>query len=142
VDTFVGRWFGKDDAMRRGFLAEFKKPENEGLREMAQTPLLLTLLCLNYEETLAFPQRRVEIYEEAIDALLKKWDTSRNIRRDEVYRNLSLGRKRQMLARIAAATFEEGKYFIPQQVLARHIEDYFSGLPSADANEEADGLAI
>src|SRR5438067_6287634 len=54
------------------FLTEFKKEDNKGLRDLARTPLLLTLLCLAFNETLTFPQRRVEIYEEALDALLKK----------------------------------------------------------------------
>jgi predicted NACHT family NTPase len=142
VQTFVAKWFGESTDRGQAFLEEFQRPDHEGLREMAQTPLLLTLLCLTFEETLSFPQRRVEIYEEAIDALLKKWDSSRNIRRDDIYHKLSLGRKRQMLARIAAATFEEGQYFIPQQVLIRQIEDYLRRLPPADADEDIDGEAV
>lgn len=51
---------------------------------MASTPLLLVLLCLAYEENLTFPQNRSELYKDAIQALLKKWDTSRGIQRDEI----------------------------------------------------------
>lgn len=91
---------------------------------------------------MAFPQRRVEIYEEALDALLKKWDSSRNIRRDEIYRKLSLGRKRQMLARIAAETFERGEYFMQQKDLSRQIVAYLRQLPPADADEDIDGDAM
>ena len=53
----------------------------------------------------AFPARRVDIYEEALDALLKKWDDSRGIQRGSLYKTLSLGRKRQMFARIAYNAF-------------------------------------
>jgi hypothetical protein len=147
IEKFVGNWFrnnegGKDEETCRKFLAEFKKDDNKGLRDLARTPLLLTLLCLAFNETLNFPQRRVEIYEEALDALLKKWDSSRRIKRDEVYRKLSLGHKQNMLARIAAETFENNEYFIPQAELTRRIAEHVKNIPPHDTNEEADGETI
>jgi ribonuclease HI len=147
IQKFVGNWFRnkegeKDEETYRGFLSEFARDENKGLRDLARTPLLLTLLCLAFNEMLTFPQRRVEIYQEALDALLKKWDSSRRIKRGEVYRKLSLGHKENMLARIAAETFEKNEYFIPQPVLERRITDYVKNVPPHDTNEMADGQAI
>jgi hypothetical protein len=146
IETFVGNWFRKegekDEETCRRFLAEFAKNDNKGLRDLARTPLLLTLLCLAFNETLTFPQRRVEIYEEALDALLKKWDSSRRIKRDEVYRKLSLGHKENMLARIAAETFERNEYFIPQKELERLITDHVKNIPPHDTDEAADGEVI
>ncbi len=80
VQQFVKNWFRENEQIGEQFIAEFADIQNRHLRELASSPLLLTLLCLSYQETLGFPQRRVEIYEEAIDALLKKWDASRGIR--------------------------------------------------------------
>jgi predicted NACHT family NTPase len=146
IKTFVSNWFRKegerDEETRDKFMAEFARDDNKGLRDLARTPLLLTLLCLAFNETLTFPQRRVEIYEEAIDALLKKWDSSRRIKRDEVYRKLSLGHKENMLARIAAETFEKNEYFIPQAELERLITDYVKNVPPHDTNEATDGEVI
>jgi adenylate kinase family enzyme len=146
MQTFVGNWFRKegekDEETCTKFLAEFAKADNKGLRDLARTPLLLTLLCLAFNETLTFPQRRVEIYEEALDALLKKWDSSRRIKRDEVYRKLSLGHKENMLARIAAETFEKNEYFIPQSELERRITNYVKNVPPHDTNEATDGEVI
>lgn len=147
IETFVSNWFRnqegeKDEETYRKFMAEFKKEDNKGLRDLARTPLLLTLLCLAFNETLTFPQRRVEIYEEAIDALLKRWDSSRKIKRDEVYKKLSLGHKENMLARIAAETFEKNEYFIPQTALERLIIEYVKNVPPHDTNEAMDGEAI
>ncbi len=91
---FIHRWF-VDAELAGQCWQELEQPENIGLQELARVPLLLTLLAITYEETLHFPQRRVEIYEEAVDALLKKWDSRRRIRRgEEPYKQLSLGRKR------------------------------------------------
>ncbi len=142
INQFVGNWFHEDEETRDKFLSEFKKDDNKGLREMARAPLLLTLLCLAFNETLTFPQRRVEIYEEAVDALLKKWDSSRRIKRDEVYRKLSLGHKENMLARIAAETFEKNQYFIPQSELETLITAYVKNVPPHDTNQATDGEAI
>ncbi|HZT58947.1 MAG TPA: NACHT domain-containing protein [Pyrinomonadaceae bacterium] len=146
IEQFVGHWFRregeKDEETCRRFLTEFKKEENKGLRDMARTPLLLTLLCLAFNETMTFPQRRVEIYKEALDALLKKWDSSRRIKRDEVYRKLSLGHKENMFARIAAETFEGNEYFIPQDRLEKLIADFVRNVPPHDENEAPDGEKI
>jgi hypothetical protein len=142
IKTFVGNWFRNDEETRDKFLGEFEKEDNKGLRDLARTPLLLTLLCLAFNETLSFPQRRVEIYEEALDALLKKWDSSRRIKRDEIYRKLSLGHKENMLARIAAETFEKNEYFIPQAELERYITDYVKNVPPHDTDEATDGEVI
>jgi hypothetical protein len=146
IQAFVSNWFRKegekDEETCKKFLAEFEKADNKGLRDLARTPLLLTLLCLAFNETLTFPQRRVEIYKEALDALLKKWDSTRRIKRDEVYRKLSLDHKENMLARIAAETFERNEYFVPQAELEKRITAYVKNVPPHDTNEAEDGEAI
>jgi predicted NACHT family NTPase len=147
IEQFVGNWFRnqegeKDEETCRKFLTEFARADNKGLRDLARTPLLLTLLCLAFGETLTFPQRRAEIYKEALDALLKKWDSSRRIKRDVIYRKLSLGHKENMLARIAAETFQRNEYFIPQEELERLITDYVRNVPPHDTDETADGEVI
>lgn len=142
IKTFAGKWFSKSPTKKEKFLTEIENKDNEGLKELASIPLLLTLLCLAFNETMTFPQRRVEIYEEATEALLKKWDTSRNIKRDDVYRRLSLGRKRQLLARIAAETFENSEYFIQQERLANKIVEYLCNLPPTDIAEDIDGEIV
>jgi hypothetical protein len=140
--AFIRKWF-KDDSFTRGkFWEEFQRDEHRGLRELGRIPLLLTLLCLAFQETLSFPQRRVEIYQQALDALLKKWDASRKVTRDDIYYKLSLGRKCQMLARIAAGTFEQGSYFFRQAELEKWIVAYLQNLPPADLDEDIDGTAV
>jgi hypothetical protein len=142
MQTFVAQWFQRDEAKRAAFLKEFANPEHLWLRDLARTPLLLTLLCLAFAETMMFPLRRVEIYKEALDALLKKWDSSRNIKRDTIYRQLSLSYKHQMLARIAAETFDGGEQFMRQEDLVGRIIAYLQRLPSNDIAENIPGGAI
>jgi hypothetical protein len=146
IQTFVGNWFRKegkkDEESCTKFLAEFAKDDNKGLRDLARTPLLLALLCIKFAEDFTFPQRRVEIYEDAIDALLKKWDSSRGISRDKIYQKLSLGYKRDLFARLAAESFEQNEYFFPQHELESRITEFLRRVPPHDLNEKPDGEQI
>ncbi len=142
MQAFVNKWFRNTPKTAENFLTEFDKEAHRGLRELGRIPLLLSLLCLNYEETQTFPARRIELYEEAIDALLKKWDSSRQIKRDEGYRQLSLGRKRQLFAKVAYNTFSQDVYFIPQNQLIKHIVAFFKTLPPADEDDQDKGEQV
>ncbi len=103
MGCYIDQWFSYDDDRRQKCRhALLENDENKAVRELAQTPLLLALLCLVYEERGEFPPNRDEIYDEATRALLVKWDSSRNILRDGVYKQLSLKHKQKMLATIAA----------------------------------------
>jgi predicted NACHT family NTPase len=133
IKAFVKKWFSTMPTKGKAFLQEIGKEEHRGLREMAQVPLLLAMLCLAFNDDLRFPMRRVELYRDALEALLRKWDSSRNIKRDEIYRELATGRKHQLFAQIAARAFDEGRYFLAQEELEAQIVAYLSRLPPADA---------
>lgn len=142
IRQFVVKWYQNEESKQKQFFNEFNKPENKRLHELARTPLLLTLLLLAFDETLCFPSRKIDLYKEGVDALLKKWSTSRNIRRDEIYRGLSPRRKEQMLARLAAQNFESRKYFVRKDTLVKQIDYYLSQLPKSDIKGEPDGEAV
>lgn len=142
IKAFVSLWFQHSETKRKAFLEAFARPENLRLGELARRPLLLTLLCLTFDETMSFPQRRAELYEEAIDALLKKWDGSRSIQRGQVYQKLSLGYKRQLLAALAVESFERSEFFMPKQDLANRVVRFMRRLPSVEQSEDIDGDAI
>ena len=97
VEMFVRNWFwdaarpDESAALADKMLAEWEKAEHQGIRDLTRNPLLLTLLCLTYEENLNFPACRGEIYQDALDALLRKWDATRDIRRGILYKRLSHG---------------------------------------------------
>ncbi len=142
IETFVAKWFAENQKTCKLFFDAFKKQEGKRLRDLAKNPLLLTLLSIGFEESLHFPDRRSEIYGEALNALLQKRDSSRGIKRDTIYKKLSLGRKNQMFARIAAETFEKGEYLIEKKSLEKKIVEYLKNLPPGDAKEEIDGEAV
>ncbi|WP_140048553.1 NACHT domain-containing protein [Thioflexithrix psekupsensis] len=136
IKAYAKKWFsGEKVAKRDKFFTAFQQEEHKGLRELARTPLLLSLLCLAFDDTMNFPSRRLELYEEAVDALLKKWDASRAIQRDVIYKGLSLGRKRQLLATIAALNFDKGNYFIAQKSLEQQLVHFLQKVPEFKEQE-------
>ncbi|RMH41647.1 MAG: NACHT domain-containing protein, partial [Alphaproteobacteria bacterium] len=140
MGRYIDQWFVYDEVKRQNCRkALLEDEENKAVRELAQVPLLLAMLCLVYEERGEFPPNRDEIYEEATRALLVKWDSSRNIARDTVYKQLSLKHKQKLLAHIAAETFEKGEYFLPEKKVVRLIEAYLQGVPGL---EEPDGERV
>jgi predicted NACHT family NTPase len=75
-----------------------------------------------------FPSSRAKLYQEGLDILLRRWDESRGIQRNEVYGGLNLEDKKKLLNRVAAVTFEKNRYFFEQDEIERYIADYFSNL--------------
>ncbi len=100
INVFVQKWF-KNKRIAEKFLDELMSPETRGLCELAKNPLLLTLICIAYQESLSFPDSRVQLYQYALDALLRKWDSTRDIIRFNPYKGLTVSKKELLLSRIA-----------------------------------------
>lgn len=127
IASFATKWFApKDSTKTQIFLQKLK--QNAPIQELANTPLLLTLLCLIFEETETadFASNRAELYQEGLNVLLKKWDANKNIERDRIYKRLSLQHKENLLSQIAFITFKQGDYFFKQEKLEEYIADYIS----------------
>jgi predicted NACHT family NTPase len=135
ISQFAQRWFLGNSRHIDLFLR--KVEDNRPIQELATNPLLLTLLCLVFDEFGDFPTNRSELYREGLDVLLKKWDAKRNIERHQIYKNLSMQRKEDLLAQVACTTFKQGDYFFRQVDLERYITDYIRNLPKAHTEEEA-----
>lgn len=135
IQTFVTKWFeAKDSDLDQQFLQQIK--EKEAIQELASNPLLLTLLCLEFEDAGDFPNDRAELYRRATNTLLRKWDAKRGIQRDIVYHQLSIQRKENLLSHIALTTFEKGDYFFKQRQIEQYIADYIQNLSEAETNQE------
>jgi predicted NACHT family NTPase len=86
VETFVHKWFtasqpDRGDALTQTFLQTLNHPDNDRLREMALTPILLHLMCLVFHRFGQFPEQRSKLYQQALDLLMGQWDQQRGIDR-------------------------------------------------------------
>ena len=142
VKKFVENWFVAVDsnspengrANAKQFLEKIRLPENKQIRELAVTPILLNLACVVFQDRLEFPSKRSKLYEEGLNILLSKWDEKRGIQRDEVYKNLSVLHKKELLTQVAATTFETGDYFFESEKVQKLIVEYLQSLP--DSNQD------
>ncbi|SFD93944.1 NACHT domain-containing protein [Paracidovorax konjaci] len=141
-ELFANLWYGNESKQLALFLDAWRNPRSAGFRDLGRTPLLLTLLCLAFDETLTFPTRQVDVYQEAINALLKKWDTSRLIVRDAFYENLSFGQRQQLLETVAAKFYFDSRTVFRKAEISTVIEKFINSLPDADINSEVDGSEL
>lgn len=129
IARFVSKWFAnKDQCQSRKFLNKLQ--QQRSIQELATNPLLLTLLCLSFEESGDFPANRAELYREGLNVMLRKWDAKRNIEREQIYKKLSVQHKKDLLGQIALQTFEQGEYFFRQQELEQQIAEYIRNIPT------------
>ena len=107
--------------------------ENKSIRELAITPILLSLTCAVFHDKGKFYSKRSKLYEEGLELLLEQWDKSREIERDEIYRDLSVERKLELLSFLAVKKFEKEQYVLFEQA---EIEEYiaeFLGIGQRDS---------
>ncbi|NER45405.1 MAG: signal transduction protein [Symploca sp. SIO1A3] len=144
IQTFVSKWFQvKESDLADYFMEQLKR--NPSIKELATNPLLLTLLCIEFEDSGEFPSNRSELYSRAIHTLLRKWDAKRRIDRQQVYKKMSVQRKEDLLSEVAFTTFKQGDYFFKQRDVEQYIADYIRNLPDAKTDPEAlllDGEAV
>ncbi|MEQ9370119.1 MAG: NACHT domain-containing NTPase [Coleofasciculus chthonoplastes F3-SA18-01] len=136
IRTFATKWFQAKQLDLAGYFIE-QLEDNEPIKELASNPLLLTLLCIEFEDSGEFPANRAELYNRAIHTLLRKWDAKRRIVREQVYKKLSVQRKEDLLSEVAFATFEQGEYFFKQREIEKSIADYIRNLPDAKTDPDA-----
>lgn len=134
IERFVKNWFIEDSDKGSQCLKELALLKNRAIANLCATPLLLTLMCLAFNETMSFPQNRAELYKDALDALLKRWDSSRAVRRSSAYEQLSLAKKELLLSRLAASSFAAGRYFLKQDEVERGISAFMGNLKVAPGN--------
>ncbi|HEY9597519.1 MAG TPA: NACHT domain-containing protein, partial [Cyanophyceae cyanobacterium] len=145
INNFVMKWFAdKDASLNFRFVQALHI--NRPILELATSPVLLTLLCLVFEDSGQFPVNRTALYEEALQVLLKTWDIKRHIERSQVCDHLSLRHKAELLGQIALSTLEQGSYFFHQKELEHFIDDYLCNRVTAnstkDKNLDLDSEAI
>ncbi len=133
--SFVLRWFRKEKKKGRELLHQILGSAR--IRDLCSNPLMLTIVCIGFEAGVSLSNNRAEIYKDAIDALLRKWDGSRSVYRDDMYRQLSPKRREDLLADLAARTFVEGQIVINEQLAMKIVRSFLETMPSAKDNEDA-----
>ncbi len=111
IESFINNWFNSDEDQRTRTAKRcwelLNRPEYIATKELAKTPLLLTLLCAIYNKRLVFPKNRSSTYGAALDVVLKEWAAEKRIQREPIYQELSIELERDLLSEIAYENFLE-----------------------------------
>lgn len=144
IETFVQRWFAAQNSYQPAlgstraeqFLDQLQKRENQAIRELAGTPILLYLACLVFQEQAAFPKKRSRLYQTGLEILLVRWDTAKGIRREQIGHALSVSDRINILSQIAATFFEQGQYLFEKTEILPIIATYLATLPDCSHDPE------
>jgi NACHT domain len=144
IRQFIDNWFqGEHDQASK--IAEkcwnlLNDSSYASAKELAQTPLLLTFLCVVYDRTQSFPANRAALYRKALDILLEEWAAEKRIRHEPIYEGLNTELEKVLLAEIAYQGFVQDRLFFTREKLIGHIQKFLED--SVDKPKYLDGKAV
>jgi hypothetical protein len=144
IRQFIHNWFTTPTDQEAGTAQKcwelLQKPENIAARELAQTPLLLTLLCLVYDRSQNFPSNRSGLYCKALRVLMEEWAAEKRILREEIYKGLNTELEEILLSEIAYEGFKLDRLFFPRRELVAQVKQFLS--TNLNAPKHLDGERI
>jgi NACHT domain len=135
IAAFISKWFQEEPD--KGLELRRLVISNPRLRDLCSNPLMLTIVSIGFDSGIDVSNNRAEIYKDAIDALLKRWDASRSVYRENVYKSLTSKRREDLLADLATKTFIENQVVFSDRRAEAIVRDYIATMP-----ESADGEVI
>lgn len=99
VHKIVNAWFSDDTKKAKELRSLIDN--DKGIASLTETPLLLSLLCIQFRHDLSLPKRKVELFNRCSQTLLREWDTTRNFRRASAYQALTDQAKERLFEEIA-----------------------------------------
>jgi tetratricopeptide (TPR) repeat protein len=113
IEAFVTRWHvAYDQAVHperpdrvqaesdaRDLMDDIKS--NPRIESLATNPLMLTIIALIKHQNVALPERRVELYEIALNTLIRSWNKARSLANRPIGEDLSLADAKKVWADVA-----------------------------------------
>jgi hypothetical protein len=130
IQSFIYNWFQSDLDYKAGTAERcwelLQKEENKAAKELAQTPLLLTFLCLVYNRSQDLPKNRAVLYKDALNILLKEWAAEKRVRQDVLYQDFRIELEQIMLSEIAYTGFEADRLFFSGREVVEQIKTFLA----------------
>jgi hypothetical protein len=125
IQCFIKAWFKSHNQVDWGgeCWKKLNSDNHKATKELAKTPLLLTLICILHLKVGEFPTARAPLFKQAVWTLLAEWDASRAITRHKLYKDLDTTRKELMLSEIAYRNFIKNDYFFQEKDIIEQIKD-------------------
>ncbi|GAB1539495.1 hypothetical protein NUACC21_21620 [Scytonema sp. NUACC21] len=144
IQEFIRNWFQSELDRETGTAEKcwetLNNRSNVAAKELAQTPLLLTFLCMVYDRTQGFPINRGRLYKKALDILLEEWAAEKRVYRDEIYQGLNPDLEKVLLSEIAHEGFINDQLFFTQEEIIDKIKTFLAD--TVDKPKYLDGEAV
>jgi len=145
LQSFIEHWFSSEldrkNETAKNCWELLQKEEYKSAKELAHTPLLLTFLCLVYDENQSFPTNRSRLYQDALRILLEKWSAEKRLpNRGLVYENLSIEQEEILLSEVAYQNFVADKLFLEKREIVKQIKDHLK--QNLNAPQHLDGEKV
>lgn len=140
IQQFIQLWFEENAQIANELWKLLESGEHEGTRALCTSPLLLTMICLEYRRSLQLPNNRAVLFERALRLFLEEWDASKLIRRAEVYKGLDTRSKEILLGDIALSSLEADRPFFHRTALAKQITDLMKDLRPEEKNVDSNAM--
>ena len=139
IEAYIKNWFDSTpDDYRRQLDIEMETAQkcwntlntksHQATKELARNPLLLTLLCMVYDNSQNFPRNRADLYKKGLSIFLEEWAAEKRIGREEsISQYLDIADERRMLSEIAAKNFDENRFFFSKDELIDQIQKFGEG---------------
>lgn len=136
IQQFIKNWFYSqvDKQLKTDQKCWDKINTQEATKELARTPLLLTFLCLEYDESQDLPKKKATLYGNALDILLRRWSAEKRLPYEPIYRQLGIDLEKIMLAEIAYDNFATDKLFFSQPEVLNQIQKVLDNNDNAPKN--------
>lgn len=139
IHTYIKNWFDSTPYQHRKQLDEemgtavqcwetLNSPEHQATKELARNPLLLTLLCMVYDNSQNFQRNRASLYEDAFNIFLKEWAAEKRVNQGaSINQYLDIADEKRMLSKIAAENLEANRLFFSEDELIAQIREFGEG---------------
>lgn len=125
IKQFIYQWFNSEldheAKIAELYWDRLQRPENMAAKELAQTPLLLTFLCLVYDREQILPLNRYTLYENALDILLKEWSAQKRLDPQPIYEGFHPALEKVLLGKIAYDNFKKDHLFFSKSSITGQI---------------------
>jgi len=141
IEEFVGYWTSALEKQAQGNTAVARADaetdrrelldaiqQNPGVRQLASTPLLLTILALMKRQGVSLPERRVQLYDQYVTTLLSTWNRARSLSGRAPSRDLDEIQTVRILAPLALWMHEvsPGVGLVRSEDMRRKLEELFT----------------
>ena len=144
IEQFIRQWFSteldKEAETADRYWELLSQSENAAAKELAQTPLLLTFLCLVYDREQTLPSNRSDLYSDALNILLKEWAAQKRLESEPIYKGFHPVLEKVLLSEIAYNSFKEDRLFFSKSNITERITTFLAD--KLDAPEHLDGEAV